>query len=181
MGSRERKRPIALTGRPFVLEIWWIVVIFTVMKTIKLILSLAAVLSVLAGCSKTEVDIEELASKGIWYNESRNEILYIDRNNSTFIVQGATWADDPPVHMWKNGRPCPMHYTKENGKFIFGEGDSVFYSSYVWKFDEAYFSSSNELVVTIRSGKMLKDGEFKPISNTWQGVYILMDPSIFIN
>ena len=75
-----------------------------------------------------------------------------------------------------------MHYTIENGKFIFGEGDSVFYiSSYVYKYDEAYFSSSNELVVTIRSGKMYKDGEFKPVSNTWQGVYILMDPSIFIN
>ena len=141
----------------------------------------------LACCTKEDkVGIEEQASGCYWYNEGRNEVIYIDKENSAFIRQGVIHVFEENetstvVLIYRNGKPTTMPYTIENNRFVFKEGyyivNGITFAAV--GYEEAWFDPVGNLIVQM--GQYLPNGEKynkdpRP-ECTWEKIYVRKDSS----
>lgn len=138
----------------------------------------------LACCTKEDkVGIEEQASNCYWYNEARREVLYIDKENSTFFLQGVgrIFEEDGTPVVYRNGKPTPMPYTIENNRFVFKEGCYII-NGLTFNgvgYEAAWFDPVGNLIVQMAYYYPSTDGYAKDPrpESTWEKIYVRKDSS----
>ena len=141
----------------------------------------------LAGCSK--VDLEEEASQGIWFNRLRQEVLYLDKENSAFILQKVGWysSDDGPTLVFRNGSEVSLPYQIENDRFVFDENYiSTLMASggtFVYGYEEASFDPVGNLIIQLVRLHPTGEGYQKDPrpDGTWECIYVMKDSSFLGN
>ena len=133
----------------------------------------------LACCTKAdEVNPEEQASDAYWYNQIRNEVLYIDKGNSAFILQRVGLTDNEdgtPALAVRNGDAITLPYTLEGNRFVFKEGCLIIngITSLADGYEEAWFDADGNL--NVRIAKYYPSGDHyakdPDPDSTWEKIY----------
>ena len=163
------------------------------MRRLYLYLILATGLLFSSGCTKLSVSIEEQASAGLWFNQRREEVLYIDKEQSAFISQWVDWVSEEnkePTLVYRVGKSMAYPYSIENSRFIFKDrGYTLLFASSneYYGYEEAWFNADGNLVVQMgryflsnEPGNVKFRKDTRP-NSTWEVVYILKDSSFMVN
>lgn len=151
------------------------------------ILAIAVLIFSLTSCSK--MDLEEEASQGVWFNRMRQEVLYLDKENSAFILQKVGWyaSDDGPTFVFRNGSEVSLPYRIESDRFVFGENHiSTLMAgggTFVYGYGEASFDQVGNLIIQLVTLHPTADGYQKDPrpDGTWECIYVLKDSSFLGN
>ena len=136
-----------------------------------------------ACCTKADnLNPEEQAAGTYWYNKIQSEVLYIDKAQSAFILQGIginDKEDGTPAEANRNGNPITLPYTLEGNHFVFKEGYYIRngFTGLGVAYEEAWFDAVGNLIVQM--GNYIPNGEKynkdpRP-DGTWEVIYTRKD------
>lgn len=132
-----------------------------------------------ACCTKADkVNPEEQASNAYFYSRIRSEVLYIDKDQSAFILQRIginDKGDGTPAEANRNGDAITLPYTLEGNHFLFKEG--CYLSNGITidaiAFEKARFDAVGNLIVLMAN--YIPDGDTyhkdPHPESTWEVIY----------